>query len=357
MTTDDPASPSVGGRTSPQSMAAQLTDSVRRHWGCSGEIEVVPIDAGLNNPTFRVDAGGRCLAARLYRNLDLSGIEREHALLAAVASAGLSFAVPAPFSCRDGGTLAETEHGRLALFAWISGEHADPGDPQHLFAMGAALAELDEGFLRLDATLSRLPGKPAPRHGELHLVHPAVGDPSVLAEQLAARAELGGLSEQIGWLGAAIAECMAAVPRLYATLPQQWIHQDLARSNVLQVGGRVTGVLDFEFSDRDLRALDLVAALANSVAGLGEEAGWRQAGSLCRGYCSRVHLTGAEIEAVPDLLRLRCVVANIHGAGRWLAGLNATEEVIRRLRYGAAWDRVIQHDADRLRALVRSVAE
>lgn len=337
--------------------APQLMAIVRRHWNFTGDIDVVPINAGLNNPTFQIHASERRrYAARLYRNLDVLSICREHALLDALSGAGLHFSLPVPARCRDGTTFAQTPHGCLALFDWIDGAHANPADPQHLAAVGAALADLDEALLRLDATLARLPGEPARGHGQLHAIHPAVPDAGILAQRLAQHPHLAGISSEISWLGEAIAECLETGPRLYAVLPQQWIHQDLALSNVLQVGGRITGLLDFEFSDRDLRALDLVALLTNTVGGFADQTGWQQAEALCRGYCAGVRLTQPEIDAIPDLMRLRYVVANIHGAGRWLAGLNPTEEVIRRLRHGAACDRLIRRDADRMRRLVQSAS-
>ena len=96
--------------------------------------------------------------------------------------------------------------------------------------------------------------------------------------------------------------------------------------------------------------------LTNTIGDFADPAGWQQAETLCRGYCARVRLGEAEIEALPDLVRLRYVAVNIHGAGRWLAGLNPVEEVARRLLYGAACDRIIQQQADRLRGLVRAVS-
>ena len=328
---------------------------VSQHWAAR-DVAVAPLDAGRNNPTLRVGIAGRCYAARLYRNLDVAGIRREHALLGVLAGAGLPFRVPQPAPCRDGRTFAHTDDGILALFAWIGGQYPDRGNPGHLYATGAALAELDEALLRLDGTLAGLPGDPAPRHGELHRIHPAVPDAAALPRRLADDPRLREVAEPIAWLEAAIADCLQTVPRLYAGLPQQWVHQDLALSNVLQRGGRVRGVLDFEFADRDLRALDLVSMLTNTIGDFADPAGWQQAETLCRGYCARVRLGEAEIEALPDLVRLRYVAVNIHGAGRWLAGLNPVEEVARRLLYGAACDRIIQQQADRLRGLVRAVS-
>lgn len=81
-----------------------------------------------------------------------------------------------------------------------------------------------------------------------------------------------------------------------------------------------------------------------------------EAEALCRGYCTRARLTDEEMEADPDFVRLRCVVGNIHGAGRWLAGLNPTEEVLRRLQHGAACDRAVHGEADRMRRLLRTAA-
>ena len=335
---------------------SQLTDLVRVHWDVPGDIDVAPIDAGLNNPTFRVRAAGRRYAVRVYRNLDAGSIRREHALLATLADAGLPFRVPEPAPCRDGATFAQTPQGCLALFAWIDGQHADADDPEHLRAVGAALAQLDEAFRRLEPALVKLPGVLPPGHGQLDRIHPAVPDAGALARRLAGDPRLAHVASEVAWFGAAIADCVERVPGLYAALPEQWIHQDLALSNTLQIEGRITGLLDFEFADRDLRVLDLVALLTNCIADLADESGWRQAEAFCRGYCSGVRLTEAEVDAIPALIRLRHVVANIHGAGRWLAGLNPTAEVLRRLRHGAAFDRAIQQDPDRIRRLVQAAS-
>ena len=337
----------------PGGPAAAILEAADRHFGLPGPLEASPLRGGLNNFTFCVRTAGGRYAARLYRNLDPPVIRREHALLRLLASAGLSFAVPVPLAGRGGETIAPTALGSLALFSWVDGDAADGGNPAHLRAMGAALAELDDRLLHLDARLHHLPGPAAPVHGQLELVHPAVPVPAALADRLAAHPALQPAEAELRWLRAATAECAEALPRLYGTLPRQWIHQDLALTNVLQAGGRVTGLLDFEFSDYDLRALDLVAALSNCTS-LQEEAGWAQAGAICAGYCRRVRLSEAEVLAVPLLMRLRHVVVNLHGAGRWLAGLNPVEEVLRRLRDGAARDGALRRQAGRLEELVRN---
>lgn len=345
----------AGWRESAVGTLQQLLPIIRREWGLVGDVDAVPVQTGLNNPTFRIRVGGRHFAGRLYENLDVSAIQREQALLKLLDGAGLSFRVPVPVSGRDGIKLASTPNGTFALFPWLDGQHPDPQNPQHLRSVGAAVAELDATFLRLDPLLTSMPGPVAPVHGDLTHIHPAVTDVRTLADQLSRDRPLQGCTSELTWLAAAIAACSATVPRLYRNLPVQWIHQDMALSNVLQVDGQVTGMLDFEFSDRDLRALDLVAMLTNIVSDFGEASGWRRVEALCSGYCSGVQLTQPEVEALPDLMHLRYVVSNIHGIGRWLAGLNPTEEVVRRLQNGAACDVAIQREAHRLRELLHDL--
>jgi homoserine kinase type II len=112
---------------------------------------------------------------------------------------------------------------------------------------------------------------------------------------------------------------IAAVPGLYATLPLQLIHGDFVTVNLLQNEDRITGVLDFEFTCRDLRPMDLASALPIPF-NPGEPTDWDLIDALGRGYVSRQVLTLAEAEALPDVLRLRRAGTFVHMAGQYWAG-------------------------------------
>src|SRR5207248_943182 len=125
-----------------------------------------------------------------------------------------------------------------------------------------------------------------------------------------------------------IKEVAEAAPALYDTLPRQIIHSDFGTGNVLARGGRVTGVLDFEFAAPDLRAMDWAVGLLHSaLMGVPPARLWENLDAYGRGYAGRLRLLPAEARALPALLRLRRVVSLIHRAGRWRQGVASAEEV------------------------------
>jgi homoserine kinase type II len=87
-------------------------------------------------------------------------------------------------------------------------------------------------------------------------------------------------------------------------LPRSVIHADLFPDNVLMLGDRVTGLIDFYFSCTDIRAYDLAvthAAWCFSDDGTDFHAPISQA--LIAGYISAFPLSDAEREALPLLAR------------------------------------------------------
>mgnify|MGYP003627415239 FL=1 len=88
------------------------------------------------------------------------------------------------------------------------------------------------------------------------------------------------------------------------TLPRSAIHADLFPDNVLMLGDRVTGLIDFYFSCTDIRAYDLAvthAAWCFSEDGTGFHDPISRA--LIDGYISSFPLGGDERQALPLLAR------------------------------------------------------
>lgn len=94
-------------------------------WGISAGATVARTDRGTNNRTLQVTAGDRRWSLRISQNLTPAQVRAEHRLLARLARAGLSFAVPAPVPLADGGTVADTPDGPATLCEWIPGVRAD----------------------------------------------------------------------------------------------------------------------------------------------------------------------------------------------------------------------------------------
>jgi homoserine kinase type II len=214
-------------------------------------------DAGLNNLSRLVGTHAGSYFLRVYQNTgDTARIRNEHALLLQLQRAGLSFAVPQPLATREGETFVVTAENEdnvvAALFPVILGRHPEPGNVAHAAACGEALGELDAALARTGVD----PRLPTPgMFGELHHVSPVVPDPLKMVERLPV--PTGERRRH----RAHFETLLALIPDLYGRLPRQIIHSDPFRGNVLMLGDRVNGLLDFEFASPDLRAMDLAVGL------------------------------------------------------------------------------------------------
>jgi homoserine kinase type II len=121
----------------------------------------------------------------------------------------------------------------------------------------------------------------------------------------------------------------AAWPLLAAALPNQVIHSDYDRTNVLLADGAVSGVLDFEFSGPDLRAMDLAIGIYHFCLrgriGRDEAALAALVHAFADGFSEKLALSKKEFEALPVLLLRRQLVACLHWLGRWGVGLSPSE--------------------------------
>lgn len=99
-------------------------------------------------------------------------------------------------------------------------------------------------------------------------------------------------------------------------LPAHVIHADLFPDNVLMLGDRVTGLIDFYFAASDFRAYDLVITHASWVFSAdGEHCDPARAQALMRGYAREITLSEAEVAALPLLARgasLRFLLTRAH---------------------------------------------
>jgi homoserine kinase type II len=318
---------------------------LKRAWGIVGPWSAEPLTRGTNNLVQRVEAPASAYVLCAYSNtVDMARLRFERDVLTQLSEAQLPFALPTPLPTVDGAYFlnVETQQGwaLATLRPYIPGQPSDLDNLDQAKAAGEALGQLTVALAQLAIPAEGVSWRSS---GDLARCHPLVSDPP------AAFAELPLPDEARPRLISGYAWLIERIPDLYATLPQQLAHEDFDPSNVLMEGTRVTGVLDFEFCARDLRAMDLTVALTWWPVrrfGTGEE--WPIIAALAGGYARHITLTDDEIAALPTLFRLRAYTSLIHRLGRSRQGLSTQEEALDRAKAAIAREDWVHANGERL---------
>lgn len=335
-------------------VAQALALAVTTIWPITTPKRLTPLGAGQNSLVYRVEAPATApYILRVYRNhADVARVHHELAVLTALRDVPLPFAVPTPLATRAGALVHQLpveEDGVLSgalivLWTELAGTHPDPADEGQAEAAGAALALLDLALAAIDP--ATLPGRATPALNELRrrVSAPADIEDDLLQLPLPAHdtVELLRLLHVVE----------AQVPRLYSHLPQQLIHADFDPSQVLMDSARVTGIIDFEFSNYDLRLADLVVPLAawpRDLFGTGDE--WSLLEALGRGYTAHLLLLPDEVQALPLLLRVRAIGGLLRDATWHRQGRVSAARVLERAADTLERERWLQRNAPRLLAM------
>jgi homoserine kinase type II len=110
-------------------------------------------------------------------------------------------------------------------------------------------------------------------------------------------------------------------------MPVQYIHADLHYDNVMVVGDKVSGLLDFEFCTYDWRAMELAVALSKYV---GEAEPLPLIERFVTGYVQKGALTDTEIDCIPDMINLRIFSNVVYFTGRAIAGEDGLDSLTSR---------------------------
>jgi homoserine kinase type II len=286
----------------------------------SGPWRAVQEESGMNNTTRMVYAGGSKYVLRVYDNhRDADIVLTEHAVLLALARTDLPVLVPKPVASRSGGTVTAAPDGKLAaLYRFIEGRRPSPENPHHIEGLGRAAGELTMALRSADIACRPI-YKPYYEFEETHCK--AASDAVLRLAEASAR--LSGFVSEVDRLLSERAR-LAALRDRFAALPAQWIHGDIVFNNAVAQDDRIVGLLDFEFSTVDARAMELAVILGEFPEADGERA-LKRIGLFCSGYGSAVRLTGEELEMLPELVKLRMMDVFLHFAGRLLEGLDPEE--------------------------------
>ncbi|WP_294262543.1 homoserine kinase [uncultured Sphingomonas sp.] len=145
------------------------------------------------------------------------------------------------------------------------------------------------------------------------------------------------------------ADIAFALDDLMATWPTQLdacaIHADLFPDNVLMLGDRVTGLIDFYFACTDLRLYDLaVMHAAWSFDATGRDYDAAVGDALIEGYAKHYPLTDEERAAFDDLAVGACIRFTLSRAWDWLN--TPADALVTRKDPLAFWRRLRVYDPD-----------
>ena len=261
------------------------------------------IAEGVENSNFLVETRGgrdghRFILTLYEKRVDPGDLPFFMALLDHLAMRGCR--VPRAIADRQGVQIRELAGRPACLIEFLEGISLSAPTPAQASAAGIALADLHLAVADFSGTRPNSMGLAAWRD---------------LAERCAGQwQQIDPGLEQL--VSTALSDLEAHWP---SDLPQSVIHADLFPDNVLMLGDRVSGLIDFYFSCTDARAYDLAithSAWCFSNDGRNFDTGLSDA--LLQGYRSRLALNDAETAALPILARGAALRFTLSRAYDWI---------------------------------------
>ncbi len=208
--------------------------------------------------------------------------------------------VPRTIHDRSGSGLRQWQGKHLALIEYLPGVSVSYPSPAKARAVGAALGQMHRAVVDFPQSRPNDLGLP----GWRALAERCGGDLDHIQPGLQAR-----VAEELDFLES----------HWPHDLPRAVIHADLFPDNVLMLGDRVTGLIDFYFACEDIRAWDLaVTHAAWSFSGDGTRYRDDVGAALIKGYRSEIGDDEAEARAFAILARGACLRFLLTRAWDWL---------------------------------------
>lgn len=232
------------------------------------------------------------------RRIDIAELPFFLSLLDHLAARGC--AVPATIHDRAGASLRQVSGKAAALIEFLPGVSPSAPSPEQAYAVGAALAQV------------HIAGRDFP-HARRDRLTPTENRATLVAAGPEGLRRIDkGFADAIDWAGDVVTQWPTG-------LPASIIHSDLFPDNVLMLGSRVTGMIDFYFACSGMMAYDLaVAHAAWAFDGDGSSYSPSVGTSLIAGYDSVRALTPAERAALPLLAQGACLRFTASRAEDWL---------------------------------------
>ena len=253
------------------------------------------IAEGVENSNFLLETtAGRFILTLYEKRVSEDDLPFFVDLLAHLAASDCP--VPAMIADRDGGAIQRISGRAACIIQFLSGISLTHPTSAQSEAAGAALGAMHRALAGYDGARANSMG-----HRHWRDVARATGDLDAVRPGLQAIVD-----DELAHLDA----------HWPTDLPAHVIHADLFPDNVLMLGDRVTGLIDFYFAASDFRAYDLVITHAAwTFSADGNHCDPALAQALMRGYAREVALTEAEVAALPLLARgasLRFLLTRAH---------------------------------------------
>ncbi len=262
------------------------------------------IAEGVSNSNWLIEtsgqdgAGARFILTMYEFRIDTSELPFFLGLLDHLAAKGCP--VPRTIHDRAGRLYRELDGKCVALIEYLPGVSVSKPTAAQAHAVGAALAQVHLAGADYPAVRANAMGP---------------------AEWQRLALECGaGLAEIDRTLAVTVAE---ALPRLVADwpqdLPRSVIHADLFPDNVLMLGSRVTGLIDFYFACTDMMAYDIAVTHASwCFDASGSRLDPALSAALLAGYQAVRALSRAELAALPVLAQGAALRFTLSRAYDWL---------------------------------------
>ncbi|KAI8616341.1 kinase-like domain-containing protein [Chytriomyces sp. MP71] len=317
-------------------MANQAPEAISRFFSSRATVaNVEPCSGGVNNFVFYVDVSlgddpPSKYVLRIYNNGNSEDkVLFEHFILTNLSSRDLTFQLPIPIKSTEGTTFIELMSGtHAALFLLIPGSL-----PKLHFArsIGHASGQLSRALAQVSVPDGMQ--VPTPPYHDLYAAHASVKSSSVFLSFVGQTA-FNGVRETMDFLCDRIAKMEKRIKDLSCkNFPCQLIHGDLHYDNVLcdLKTGVVHGILDFEFTALDWRAMELAICLSKYA---GEPEPFIYFNDFVAGYAEGdgARLTAVEVENLPQLIVLRILSNIVFFVGRAIAGEDTIETLTERVK-------------------------
>jgi homoserine kinase type II len=278
------------------------------------------IAEGVSNSNYYLQTDKGAFILTLYESrVEADDLPFYLGLMEHLARAGIQ--CPTPVHARDGTMTRGLNDRQAAILSFLDGVSLRRPQAEHCLLAGAALAELHaagEGFAGRRENALGLKGWST-------LVKDCAADADSVAERMRATIE-----DELRFLE-------GAWPK---ALPTGIVHADLFPDNVLFLGGKISGLIDFYFACNDAFAYDL-AVMVNAWCFEADGAfNLTKARALVAGYAAKRTLTREERAAFPVLCRgaaLRFLLTRlydwIHHNPAALVRPKDPREFLRRLRF------------------------